>query len=215
MAPAQACGLDLGAIEAALREVEACRDTLNHALGLTLEPLEDRVIANLMDGYDWIGQLHRAGVDVFALGHSTHLLELNIRVLCGTDPDERRAFAAHIEATRARFYDHPGGGMGALVEWVKRNRRLDDWSFAAGLYLGVVREPQLFIEGNHRSGFLLMNLELLRRGREPFVLTPATAPALFEITAGLSRCQGARLSLAFEGSTVRQALANLLRTTLG
>jgi hypothetical protein len=207
--------LDLDRIEAGLRAVEDELARINAELGLALEPLEERVITNMMDGYALVDQLARAGVDVFTPGQSAQLLELNIRVLCGIDPVERMRFDRHIEATRSRFYDHPGGGMGALAQWVKLYRGQEAVSFAAGLYFRVISEPQLFVEGNHRTGFLLMNLELLRSGQPPFVLCPENAPALFAITAGLDRCRGARLSLFVEGSAPRQALAKLLRDAPG
>jgi hypothetical protein len=40
-------------------------------------------------------------------------------------------------------------------------------------------QPQLFIEGNHRTGSLIASLELLRAGEPPFVLNRDNAIAYF------------------------------------
>lgn len=44
------------------------------------------------------------GVDLFAMGNSRHLLELNTTVLCGTDPNDRAEYARHLQMTEQRFY---------------------------------------------------------------------------------------------------------------
>jgi Fic family protein len=44
----------------------------------------------------------------------------------------------------------------------------------------VLSEPQLFIEGNHRTGALIMSWLLAREGKPPFVLSVDNAKAYFD-----------------------------------
>jgi hypothetical protein len=46
-------------------------------------------------------------------------------------------------------------------------------------------KPQLFIEGNHRTGALLMSYVLVRDGQLPFVLTVENAAAYFAPSAAI------------------------------
>jgi hypothetical protein len=47
----------------------------------------------------------------------------------------------------------------------------------------ILSKPQLFIEGNHRTGALIMSYVLLRNGRPPFVLNVDNALAYFDPSA--------------------------------
>jgi hypothetical protein len=55
----------------------------------------------------------------------------------------------------------------------------DPWEKASGVYIRVLSEPQLFIEGNHRTGALIMSYLLVRSGRPPFVLKVDNAKGYF------------------------------------
>ena len=44
----------------------------------------------------------------------------------------------------------------------------------------ILSKPQLFIEGNHRTGALVMSYLLVRDGEPPFVLTVDNAEAFFD-----------------------------------
>ena len=54
------------------------------------------------------------------------------------------------------------------------------WRRAAGVYIYILSEPQLFIEGNHRTGALVLSYILAREGRPPFVLTAENAKAYLD-----------------------------------
>ena len=51
---------------------------------------------------------------------------------------------------------------------------------AAGVYIYILSEPQLFIEVNHRTGARVLSYILAREGRPPFVLTAANAKAYLD-----------------------------------
>jgi prophage maintenance system killer protein len=160
-------------VAAALRRVQRDFDAINARLRARREPMSDRVVENMVSGYATVDRLLAAGVDVFAMGSLHHVLELNTVVLCGTDPARREQYARHREATERRFYEQPDGGIRDLVEW------------SAGLFVRMLSTPQLFVEGNHRTGALLMSYVLLRAGLPPFVLTPENAAAYFDPSAAI------------------------------
>ena len=94
------------------------------------------------------------GVDIFAMGQLHHWLELNAIVLCGREAAVRSRHHRLIEATEAHFYEQPDGGIRDIMDWYALNRGKSVWRRAAGVYIRTLSEPQLFVEGNHRTGAL-------------------------------------------------------------
>ena len=66
------------------------------------------------------------------------------------------------------------------MNWYSLHRKKDVWRRAAGIYNRILSEPQLFIEGNHRTGALIMSYLLTREGQPPFVLTRKNAKGFFD-----------------------------------
>jgi hypothetical protein len=58
-------------------------------------------------------------------------------------------------------------------------RRKNPYKFASHVYVGCLSRPQLYQEGNHRTGSLIASGILLQNGRPPFVLTRQNAVAYF------------------------------------
>lgn len=150
--------LDLGRIDASLTAL-----------------VEDGRIAGdiaryLASGYAYVDFLLRSSIDIFQYGASHHLLELNHRVLCGTDPEERRLYADHLAATTERFYSEPST-MNEFFDWTHRHAERTPHAFAAGIYVHMVSWPQLFIEGNRRTATLITSYCLARVGLPPLVVT--------------------------------------------
>jgi hypothetical protein len=172
--------LDLAAIALSLRALQKDFAAINRGLRPPRDPLTDEVLDNLLTGYRFVDQLVGEGRDLFAIGNSHLLLELNVRVLCGTEERRRAAFARHIAETRRRFYDQAGGGVRDLVEWLERHAHEDPWQRAAGAYIRLLGRPQLYPEGNHRTGALVMSYILAGERYPPFVLTVHNAKAYFE-----------------------------------
>lgn len=161
--------LDLAAIARALDSLREAK--LRAGLDPTPETAAD-VSRRVLEGYRYVDELLASRIELFAYGGSARILELNLRVLCGVTPERRVAYADHIEATRAWFYDRPGQGVDALNDWVKRHRTATPRAFAAGLIVQIVAAPQLFIEGNRRSSTLLASYVLARSGLPPLVVAP-------------------------------------------
>ena len=95
------------------------------------------------------------------------------------------------------------------------------WRRAAGVYIRILSEPELFIEGNHRTGALVMSYILARDGHPPFVMTVDNAKAFLDWStyfttkrkAGLLlRCQMAWLKRRFAAFLKDHSETKFLRT---
>lgn len=208
--------LDLDAIERALWRLRNRFGGINEGLGERHEPLGDVVVENLVEGYRLVDALLAEGVDLLAFGQLRRLLDLNDRVLRGMPAADGRATgdrAADAEraAAEQRFYDQPGAGVRDLVEWHGRHRRDEVWCRAAGALARLLTEPQLFVEGNHRTGTLLMSWMLVREGAPPVVMTPELAAPFLDRCAGLRRLRKGSVGAMLRLPRAVSGLAALLR----
>jgi hypothetical protein len=201
----------LGKVEEALRRTQAEFEDINAQLDARRDALDDRVIANLVAGYAFVDAAVAHGVDLFAMGNLRHLLELNTIVLCGVNRDRRAAYVSHALATEHRFYEERDGGIRDVVEWLATHVDESPWIRAAGAYVRILTKPQLFIEGNHRTGALIMSYILVRDGQPPFVLTPENALAYFDPSSTLKDTPKNGAARLFRLPGIRQQLAALLR----
>jgi prophage maintenance system killer protein len=171
--------MDIDRIETSLRAVQADFDRINASLDVSRDPLEDEIVSNMVAGYRYVNLLLEKNISLLQLKGLRHLLELNHIVLCGTDPYKRIDFHKHIKATTERFYKQKGFCINDTIRWAQEHKNDSPWKRAAGVYLMHVSQPQLFIEGNHRTGALLMSSILARNGKPPFVLSVDNAKAYF------------------------------------
>ncbi|MFB4391818.1 MULTISPECIES: hypothetical protein [unclassified Pseudomonas] len=171
--------LDLPAVERALREVQRSFAELSQQFTEPRDPFTDEVLLNVVEGYALIDEYVARGVDLFALQQLDKMLEINATVLCGTDPARRREFAQHLEATEAHFFNNVEGGIKDLYNWYCSYGSDSIWKRAAGVYVRILSKPQLFIEGNNRTGSLIVSYLLMRAGLPPFVLTLDNAEGYF------------------------------------
>ena len=185
--------------------------TVNRQLSAPREPMDDRVLENMLAGYALVDALVAEGAELFAMGNLKHLLELNARVLCGTRDEDRGAFQRHFDATAERFYGEREGGVRDVVEWSRRLERRSVWVRAAGVYVRILGKPQLFIEGNHRTGTLVMSYLLVRCGRPPFVLSVENAAAYFAPSSTIRDTHKHSAAMLFRAPLARRRLAELLR----
>ena len=163
--------LDLGAIG---RSLEALAQSAPQGGSAGREPFTPEVVRWMLDGYERLDDIAAMGVDPFAIGGAELLLDLNHRVLCGKDPARRAAFAPHLAATRQRFLEDPRAGAGAFCDWAAAARGGGAERFAAAVFVRIVSEPQLFLEGNQRTATLAAGYVLLEAGLPPLVVTAAT-----------------------------------------
>jgi hypothetical protein len=179
--------LDLPAIEASLRAVANTFAHLNLTLQDPREDLDDGWIDRMMAGYAAVDGFVAQKVDLLSFGRLKLILELNALVLCGRDPAIRADAAGHLAATESRFYEKVDGGIRDIFEWHEMHAGEAPWLRAAGVYIRMLSTPELFVEGNHRTGTLLMSYLLAREGRPPVVLTPENAKPLLDQSAQFKR----------------------------
>jgi hypothetical protein len=185
--------LDLKAIEASLREVQKNFSLINSRLGDRREPFDRLALENMMLGYALIDGMIEHKVELFSFGHLRAFLELNALVLCGHDDQVRLESMPHLVATDKHFFDNLDGGIRDVVEWHALHASESAWIRAAGVYIRMLSEPQLFIEGNHRTGALVMSYILARDGKPPFVLTVTPCKAVFRMVDAVQHQTGARI----------------------
>jgi hypothetical protein len=212
--------LDLRAIDRSLREVAEHFASINRNLDSPRERLDDHMVDHMMSGYAFIDALIEHKVDLLAFGQLRLLLELNALVLCGQDEQVRLEAKGHLKATDKHFFDNVDGGIRDVIEWHALHAHESAWLRAAGVYIRMLAEPELFIEGNHRTGALVMSYILVRAGKPPCVLTVDNAKAYLDWSAlftgkrktGLAlRCQMPWLKYRFAEFLQAQANPKFLR----
>lgn len=204
--------LNLVAIEASLRSVQGHFDRINASLESPRDPLRDEVLSNLLSGYAYLNRILAADIDPFAPGQSRHLLRLNYLVLFGTCAVPDGECALQFRETERRFYDDTNpGGLRALMNYLADHRGEAIWRLAAGIYLRILSQPQLFIEGNHRTGALAMSYLLASQGQPPFVLTAHNAKAYFDPSSLAKTCRKGSLHGFLKMPRLRRCLAELIR----
>jgi prophage maintenance system killer protein len=202
--------LDLRVIEGSLRRVQRDFAQINERLSPPREPMDDSVIRNMVAGYALVDALAAERVDLFAMGNLKYWLELNTTVLCGTDPTERAEYARHRQTTEQRFYEEQDGGIRDLVEWYQGRGGESVWMRAAGLYVRLLSRPQLFVEGNHRTGALAVSYVLLNGNEPPFVLTPDNATAYFTPSTVIKNTEKQGLAMRFRSPGLTRQVAGFL-----
>jgi hypothetical protein len=203
--------LDLGAIEASLRDLQAQFPRINQLLASRRENMDDGIVADMMAGYAFVDTLIAQRVDLFAMGHLKLLLEINALVLCGREERQRAQAETHLVATERRFYEQEGGGIRDVVEWYALHKRESPWKRAAGVYVRILSEPELFIEGNHRSGALVMSYILAREGYPPFVLTAENAKGYLDPSTLMTKARKKSIAMLYRMPRIKRYFAEFLR----
>ena len=106
-------------------------------------------------------------------------MQLNHLVLLGRGYDSR-AFGRHISATRECFFANFTQYVKTIRRWYRKHQTANPFKVAAQVYVGVLSYPQLYLEGNHRTGSLIASGILLQSACPPFVLTRQNAIAYFD-----------------------------------
>jgi len=172
--------LDLKTIAQSLRDVQREFPKINEILHSRRDSMTDEVLENMLAGYAFVDKAVADGADLFTLRHIPDLLELNHIVLCGLNQQVRQEYQTHIEATAQRFYEQEEFNIDDILCWYYKHENESPWKRAAGVYVRILSQPQIYIEGNHRTGALIMSYILVRDGKAPFVLTVDNAKAYFD-----------------------------------
>jgi hypothetical protein len=79
------------------------------------------------------------------------------------------------------------------------------------VYISILSEPQLFIEGNHRTGALVMSYILARDGCPPFVLTADNARAYLDPSTLITETRKHSLVALFRIPKITRYFAKFLK----
>jgi hypothetical protein len=203
--------LEIDEIRCTLRAVQQNHAAINDNLNAHIADFTDESLDNMVAGYELVDSLVETGIDLFALGQSRRILELNNTVLYGAEGAARKErFSTQLAVSAEHFYNKPEGGIGDLVEFHQRSSFRDAWHEAAAIYIRMLARPQLFVEGNHRTGALLMSYILLREGYPPFVLSPDNAVAFFKPSTAIGRIKRRSLTMLFKRIGLQRYFARLL-----
>jgi hypothetical protein len=202
--------LNLRAVETSLREVQVQFPRINAILKSRRDSMDDAIVDRMLLGYAFVDGLLARKVDLFSLAQLRCFLELNAIVLCGLDPQVRAESARHLAATEKHFYDEKDGGIRDIIEWYEMHASESAWKRAAGVYIRILSEPELFIEGNHRTGALIMSYILARDGHPPFVLTVDNAKAYFDPSTLITKKKKKSLTLLLEMPRLKRQFAAFL-----
>lgn len=132
----------------------------------------------MVAAYEFLDSLVGQKVDLFSEEGVEALLQLNHVVLLGKGYDPR-TFAGHISSTRQGFFDGFQRYVKPIRRWYRQHETENPYKVASQVYVGVLSQPQLYQEGNHRTGSLIASGILLQNGCPPFVLTRRNAVAFF------------------------------------
>jgi len=170
--------LNLGRIEGELRDVQRHFPAINAVLNCRRDDFSDTVRRNMLTAYEFLDTVVDRELDLFSDEGLEALLQLNHLVLLGRGYDSR-AFGRHISATRQQFFDNFSRYVKPIRRWYRKHETDNPYKVAAQIYVGVLSQPQLYQEGNHRTGSLIASGILLQNGCYPFVLTRKNAVAYF------------------------------------
>jgi hypothetical protein len=200
--------VDIERVRSSLRSFQEEFEPINRRLTLHREPFTDDMLEHILSAYRFLNGLMEKNVELFSLAGLHSMLELNHIVLCGTEPALRYEYHRHILETRTRFQARIHG----LYQWVVRQRRhMHPVDVAVGFYWRALSQPQLFIEGNHRTGNILLNYLLISHKRAPFFISSENAYDYLEVSGDIkfadkTKFQGSLIQLPGHGRSLRRLL---------
>jgi hypothetical protein len=169
-------------VERSLLDVEKNWKKINDELDLEKlgrrDTFDFTIRGRMMDAYRHLDMLLRNGVEPFSEEGIPEILELNNIVHYGFDLQLRLEYNRAIQANAEKFAEY----IVPIEKWYGKHMSGEPHSLktAAEVYVAILGFPQLFIEGNHRTGNLISNWISMYYGHPPFVLSQENAVAYFK-----------------------------------
>jgi hypothetical protein len=173
--------LDLEAIASSLTTVELHWTEIDDELerrGIGRKDTFDAVLKmRMVSAFRYLDELLAEQIPPFSLASIEPMLLLNERVHYGTDRHLLAEYAKARKATAEKFYQH----IEPIQQWYEKHNAMGQHPLrlAAEIYVSVLGYPQLYIEGNHRTGSLIADWISVYHGFPPFVLSAENALAYF------------------------------------
>lgn len=173
---------NLTSIHDSLTQFRAEFEKINDRLAMRRETFTEQMSGQIVEAYGFLNTLLAQDMDLFTPAGLHGLLELNHIVLCGTDPDNRAHYFTHLEETRKSFISR----IKPIKEWVlKKRAESNPYQLATGFYARQLSRPQLFLEGNHRTGNIVLNYLLISKGSAPYVVSAEDAHTYLDISGDI------------------------------
>lgn len=140
-------------------------------------PFNTQVRENMLSAYLYLDRLLEQKVAPFSPESLGSMLALNNHVHYGESQSLMEEYRGAIEANTTKFYEQ----VEPLIKWYQKHKdkKSKIRKLAGEIYVAVLGRPQLFIEGNHRTGSLIASWINAYHGYPPFVLSPENAVAFF------------------------------------
>jgi hypothetical protein len=155
--------LCLRQIDEELRNVQRHFPTFNVVLNCRRDDFTDIVRRNMLAAYEFLDTIVDDDVDLFSDEGLEALLQLNHLVLLGKSYD-MSAFGGHIAMTRQQFFANFRRYVKPIRRWYRKHETANPYKVAAQVNVGVLSQPQLYQEGNHRTGSLMRAVFVCRMG---------------------------------------------------
>ena len=143
-------------------------------------PFTELIRLRMMFAYEYLDYLLSIQEEPFANDEVERMLFINQRVLYGMDLKLIRERKGAIELNAERYYQQ----RKPLANWYNNHKRYakrrNNLKLPGQVYVSTLREPQLFLEGNHRSGSIIASWVSIYHGEAPFILSPENAVAYFQ-----------------------------------
>lgn len=150
-------------------------------------PFDEAIMNNMLLAWDYLDFfIRKKDYDLFSNKGGVDMLEINHRVHYGKNHELRREYTKALEATTEKFTRQ----IKPIRNYYRKKSHKDDVSankIAAEIYIAILGMPQLFIEGNHRSGSIIASWINLANNGPPFVLTLDNAVAYFQPAAEIKK----------------------------
>lgn len=169
-------------IERSLQQFRKDFAAINDSLSMRREVFQENMMHQILEAYSFLNDLLRKDMDLFTPAGLHSLLEMNHIVLCGSSKETRMQYYQHLNETRKSFT----AKITPILEWVMKNRdQTSPYILATGFYSRQLSQPQLFIEGNHRTGNILLNYLLISKGSAPYIISTKDARDYLDISGDI------------------------------
>jgi hypothetical protein len=180
---------DLGAVEESLLGVERnwkkIDDELDREKLGRRDVFSDVIRGRMLDAYRYLDGMLWKEVEPFSPDGISGILELNNLVHYGVDMDLRLQYNNAIYENSLKFFNF----IDPIEKWYRNHMKGQPHPLkvSAEVYVAVLGYPQLFIEGNHRTGNLISNWISMYYGQPPYVLNVKNAVAYFKPSKEIKR----------------------------
>ena len=173
--------LDLERVNRSLESVEKNWDKINADLEKRNIGKREKFTGIIKNGlsaaYEYLDKLLEKRVEPFSLNGVTEMLVLNDKVHYGNNILLRWEYQKAMRASQDQFFKR----IDTIYAWYHRHQERGDHplKLASQVFVSIIVPPQLFTEGNHRTGNLIANWISAYYGYAPFVLSADNPIAFF------------------------------------